>query len=209
MRLTGFVAKAPLVGVMLAASVLTLAAGCGGNDDESVPGQTTKSTVPFDRAFIDAMVPHHEQAIEMARSAKSAGLVESKLVNIANSIVSSQQVETAQMKEWRAAWFDSDAIDPEGGASLGLTMEQMGMSGAMDFSFEDDVDAAFAKAMTAHHQGAIEMANLALEQGQHAEIRTLAGEIVQAQQEEIDFMKRFSAGGGHGVDDVMNHLPLG
>jgi uncharacterized protein (DUF305 family) len=57
-----------------------------------------------DRAFIDAMIPHHRSAIEMAQVA----LEESenpKIKELAENIVSAQQEEIEQMQEWREAWY--------------------------------------------------------------------------------------------------------
>jgi uncharacterized protein (DUF305 family) len=65
---------------MVAAAALgTLAlSACGGGDEEGVadsrPRTDSSSAVPFDLAFIDAMVPHHRAAIEMATAAKKRGL---------------------------------------------------------------------------------------------------------------------------------------
>jgi uncharacterized protein (DUF305 family) len=50
-------------------------------------------------------------------------------------------------------------------------------------------DAAFIADMTAHHQGAVEMAELAKDKADHAEIRTLADDIISAQEGEIATMK--------------------
>ena len=55
-----------------------LAAGCGGDDDELA----SSGAVPLDQAFIDAMVPHHQDAIEMAEAAKARGLSEPDLEGI-------------------------------------------------------------------------------------------------------------------------------
>jgi len=59
---------------------------------------------PFDKAFIDAMIPHHQSAIEMAQVA----LEKSKNPNIkelAEDIVSAQQQEIEQMTRWRQQWY--------------------------------------------------------------------------------------------------------
>ena len=60
---------------VLLAAVALVAAGCGGGDDdtEQAGGEQTvvSGQVPFDQAFIDAMVPHHREAIEMAKAAQS------------------------------------------------------------------------------------------------------------------------------------------
>ncbi len=50
-------------------------------------------------------------------------------------------------------------------------------------------DVAFAKGMTAHHQGAIEMAKTELKYGKDPEMRTLAENIIKTQQPEIDQMQ--------------------
>jgi uncharacterized protein (DUF305 family) len=52
-------------------------AAVGGESSSPEPsGDSTASSsvVPFDQAFIDAMVPHHRNAIAMAEAAKSRGL---------------------------------------------------------------------------------------------------------------------------------------
>lgn len=66
----------------------------------------------------------------------------------------------------------------------------------------NETDAAFITDMTAHHQGAIDMAELARKHAQHTEIRELAGNIISAQKAEISVMNRIAddvhAMGGHG-----------
>jgi uncharacterized protein (DUF305 family) len=93
-----------LTGALVAALALT-ASGCGSD------GSPAAASVPFDQAFIDAMVPHHEQAIEMAKSARAAGLSEPVLVDIADAIIATQQDEIETMKGWRADWYGSAEID--------------------------------------------------------------------------------------------------
>lgn len=50
-------------------------------------------------------------------------------------------------------------------------------------------DVAFAQGMTAHHQGAIDMAKTELKYGKDPEMRRLAEAIIKAQQPEIDQMQ--------------------
>jgi uncharacterized protein (DUF305 family) len=54
-------------------------------------------------------------------------------------------------------------------------------------------DAAFAQAMIAHHQGAIDMARVILGFGSDPEIRKLAQEVITAQQGEIAFLQQWMA----------------
>ena len=184
------------------ATTLAVITGCG-KDERAATSTESTQTVPFDRAFIDGMVPHHERAIKMAGDAKDAGLTEPVLVDIANSIIGSQQSEIDRMVQWRGDWFGSSEIDPDGGEALGLSMEQMGMRDErMDFSSENDVDAAFARMMIAHHEGAIAMAQLARTQAQHKEIQALATAVIATQREEIGVMRKFVGAGEHDMSDM-------
>jgi uncharacterized protein (DUF305 family) len=63
---------------------------------------------PFDRAFIDAMVPHHEGAIAMAKELLESG-EQPALRKMAEDIIDAQTKEIAQMREWRKAWYGSAA----------------------------------------------------------------------------------------------------
>jgi uncharacterized protein (DUF305 family) len=186
----------------LAVILIALAfTGCGGDDASKgdAPSPSSSSPVPFDRSFIDAMVPHHESAIEMATSAKNAGLTQPDLIEIADNIIASQQSEIDQMRGWRDDWFGSADIDPDGASALGMSDAEMGMEhDAGEIEGAADVDAAFAQAMIPHHEGAIAMAKLAQKRGQHEEIKTLAGEIIAAQQGEIETLAKHAGGEHHG-----------
>jgi uncharacterized protein (DUF305 family) len=186
-----------IVGAVLGTAVLLLLAACGG-EDGSDPGGGGATGAEFDRAFIDAMVPHHESAIEMAEAAKEAGLTQEELIEVADAILATQQQEIDRMKEWRAEWFGSSAIDPEGAAGLGMSTEQMGMEHDADVLLRSgDVDTDFAQMMITHHQGAIDMARLALERAEHEELQELAGAIIEAQEGEISVLRPHASGMHH------------
>ncbi len=61
---------------------------------------------PFDLAFIDEMIIHHEGAIDMARAILDT-TERDELREMAEEIIEAQDVEIQQMREWRAEWFDS------------------------------------------------------------------------------------------------------
>lgn len=67
---------------------------------------------PFDRAFIDMMVPHHQGAIRMARIELARGK-NSKLKALAQAILAAQSREINQMNSWRRGWYGS--ASPAGG----------------------------------------------------------------------------------------------
>lgn len=57
----------------------------------------------------------------------------------------------------------------------------------------DAFDRAFIAEMIIHHQGAIDMARLALTQAKHQEIKDLAEDIISAQTREISQMEAWQA----------------
>jgi uncharacterized protein (DUF305 family) len=192
-----------LLAFLLLVAITLGLAGCGGDDNERAADEqptVASGEVPFDRAFIDAMVPHHQAAIEMAREAKDAGLSEPELTSIADNIITSQQAEIDKMLEWRERWFGSGEREPAAAALdvLGLSAAEAGMEhGGVDFGTVHNVDQAFAGMMIGHHTGAIRMARLAEEKAGHDEVKELAGDIIAAQQREIDVLEKYATG-GHG-----------
>jgi uncharacterized protein (DUF305 family) len=58
---------------------------------------------PFDRTFIDMMIPHHQGAIRMAGAELAKG-ENRRLRRIARAIVRDQKKEIRTMKRWREAW---------------------------------------------------------------------------------------------------------
>jgi len=58
----------------------------------------------FDLRFINAMIPHHEGALEMAKDAQSKSK-RPEIKKLAQEILSSQKVEITQMQQWRKSWY--------------------------------------------------------------------------------------------------------
>ncbi len=97
------------------------------------------------------------------------------------------------------------------GGGMGMGMMGMELEGMTDFQREnmekmmitmpammegmmhEDPDVAFACAMIAHHQGAIDMARIQLEHGEDEWIRSLSEEIIEAQVQEIAEMTQWLA----------------
>ena len=68
---------------------------------------------PFDRAFIDAMVPHHQGAVAMAKQLLKKG-EQPALRTMADDIIEAQTKEIEQMRGWRKAWYGSAGMDMGG-----------------------------------------------------------------------------------------------
>jgi uncharacterized protein (DUF305 family) len=140
-----------------------------------------------DRRFIDAMVPHHQGAIEMARVAlKNAEHEEIK--ELSRNIISSQQAEIEELKAIKKEEFGTSNVPME------MSQEQMQSMGMMDpeqLAHSKPFDKAFIDAMIPHHQSAIDMAQVASKNSDNPKIKELAENIVSAQQREIEEMKRW------------------
>jgi uncharacterized protein (DUF305 family) len=83
-----------------------IAAGMGGHQMGGMDTDLNAlaNAQPFDRAFIDAMLPHHESAVMMAKEAQTTA-EHQELKDLAGRIIASQQREIDQMKAWRAQWY--------------------------------------------------------------------------------------------------------
>ncbi|MFN2470463.1 MAG: DUF305 domain-containing protein [Gaiellaceae bacterium] len=190
--------------LLLCAAAFALA-GCGGDDESSratteAEGTAATGSVPYDQAFIDAMVPHHLAAIEMAKAARDRGLTQPDLQRIARDIISSQQREIDRMLAWREDWFGSRTLGPVLPDVLGVPEGELGMEhgGADEILGAVDVDATFATMMLPHHEGAIAMAEVARERADHDELKELAAAIISAQESEISVLEKHAGSVHHG-----------
>jgi uncharacterized protein (DUF305 family) len=147
-------------------------------------GAASGALQPFDARFIDSMIQHHQGAIDMAEMALEQAEHE-ELRAMAEDIISAQEAEIEQMREWRAEWYP-DLPETQG---MGMAMGNMMLSDDTSLPF----DRRFIEAMISHHQGAIAMARSALTQAEHEELRTLAEDIISAQEAEISQLREWNA----------------
>jgi uncharacterized protein (DUF305 family) len=151
----------------------------------------------FDLRFIDAMIPHHEGAVEMAQEALEKS-DRGEIQTLSQEIIAAQEQEIQQLQEWRQAWYpDVDDTPVMYHEAMGHTMtmteemrQSMMMSGDLGEA-DEEFDLRFINAMIPHHVGAVEMAQEALEKSDREEIRQLAQEIIDAQQQEIEQMEQW------------------
>lgn len=59
---------------------------------------------PFDKAFIEQMIPHHQMGIMMSQMAGGAASTP-EIRELAESIIDSQSAEIEQMQEWYQEWY--------------------------------------------------------------------------------------------------------
>ena len=181
--------------VLLAVGSLALA-GCGSDDDDSGSSSGPKGN-GTDRAFVAAMIPHHESAVQMAEVAVQRG--ESEFVkNLADDIIRTQNEEITTMRR------EDEALDTAGvkAGKLDVADHMMGMEGdAKELQTADPFDKAFIDMMIPHHEGAVTMAKEEIAKGGDPELKALAQEIVTAQEREIKEMKAHLGGDAEASDD--------
>ncbi|MDT5148555.1 MAG: hypothetical protein QOI01_288 [Mycobacterium sp.] len=157
---------------------------------QAQPAQSNAADV----AFATDMIPHHQQAVAMS------GLVPDRstdpaVIKLASEISAAQGPEIETMKAFLVQWSAGQDASREG---HGGTMEGMQMPGMVDdvtmtklASLKGvEFDRLFLQSMIGHHEGAISMANTEIADGVNADAKTLAKQIVTAQQAEIGHMKQ-------------------
>lgn len=204
-----------LAGVAAAtAAVLAVAAGCGGADHGSSTGGHDAGGAPpagasaqpgaernqADITFAQSMIPHHQQALQMATAAETKAS-NPQVKALAAKIKEAQGPEIEQMTQWLATWGAAAAPMPTGdphggghdsGAMPGMmTAEEMARFGAAGGA---EFDRMFLDMMIEHHRGAVEMAKTEQRQGLDPHAKALAVTIEQAQAAEIAEMEKLLAG---------------
>ncbi len=189
-----------MIAVLLAAILATFILKDGNSMEESMghdmgshsSGSSDSSSTRFtgaDTMFLQMMIPHHQQAIDISEIALKKSK-NAELLNLATVIIRDQRSEITQMK----AWLD------EAGASEDMGHSAHGMGGMLDD--EDlaalekatgrDFDTLWLKGMIQHHDGAIHMSEM-IKDASNLEIKAFGEKIVQDQSTQITQMKKMLA----------------
>ena len=73
--------------------------------------------------------------------------------------------------------------------SMNMLSDMSMMSSSLKGLKGDEFDKRFISEMVTHHEGAVDMAELALTNAKHQEVKTMAQNIISAQTKEIDEMQ--------------------
>jgi len=172
--------------ILLALVAAVLLAACNQGGQQQGTGTAAAAPNDADVTFTQNMIPHHQQAIDMAKLV-DLRTKRPELRSLADRITVSQGQEITLMQGWLQTW--GKPATPEGTDHGAMQMPGM-MSeadmGQLRLSSHEDFDLAFVDMMAAHHEGAIEMATTELRDGSLPEVKRLAQQIIDAQQAEID-----------------------
>lgn len=155
--------------------------GMGGRD---LPADVNAADV----MFVEMMIPHHEQAIEMADLVLDTPGIDPAVIDLATEIKAAQGPEIEQMERWLDDWgmpSMSGGHGGHGGMDGMLSDEELQRLADAE---GDEATRLFLEGMIEHHEGAIDMADDVIDDGDNADVRRLAEIIITAQQAEIDLM---------------------
>lgn len=189
-----------LVMVVVMSFLAVAFSACGGDDNpaiEAPDGDESSESASdghndADVAFAQRMIPHHEQAIEMADMVLERG-ASAEVKALATRIKEAQGPEIELMRGWLEQWGE-DTTNAEPHAGMGSSDEPTMMTDAdmddLEKASGAELDKLFLEMMIRHHEGAIAMAETEVSDGEFPDAVKLAKQIMQAQDAEIDEMRR-------------------
>lgn len=185
-----------LVGCVAAAGLAV--AGCGGS--QLAQGREG------DIAFAQQMIPHHQQAVEMAEIALSKDDAPKAVTELAREVRREQGPEIVLMRSWLDEWGAEELPHTGAGGESGGDAEAEGdhehlMSGmatgeqmvALAEAQGEEFESLWLELMIAHHEGAVEMASQVGATTEDPEVAALAAAVVSGQSEEIERMQDLRA----------------
>lgn len=190
-----------LVSSVLAAALVQ--AGCSqtgsmngmdhGTGADPSPSEVSTEFNAADEMFVTMMIPHHEQAVEMAEMLLAKNGINQDVVALAERIQAAQGPEIDTMTSWLDAWgvepVDSTADGMEGMDHGGDGMMSDEDMAALDAAEGADAARLFLEQMIQHHEGAIDMASQEVSNGLNPDAVALASKIVDDQTAEIAEME--------------------
>ncbi len=173
----------PVIAGLVALIMVMALAGCSkdaskGMDHEGHSSMASGDLTGDDIMFLQMMIPHHQQAIDMSDLALTRSS-DSELLALAKDIRDGQGAEIVKMK----AWLDKAGEDLDPGHSMGHDMGGMlsdSELAALEAATGKSFDLLWLKGMTGHHDGAIDMAAM-IEDADNDEIKSFGQAIVTSQ----------------------------
>ena len=185
----------------LGVAAVVMLAGCGAADPGESAAGSSGSEVSgehndADVMFAQMMIPHHEQAVQMSDVVLAKEGLSPEITELATQVKDAQAPEIETMTGWLDAWGEPveghhmESADGDDGMDGMLSEDQMG---ELEAAEGEEAARMFLESMTAHHNGAVDMAQEEIENGENPEAIALAEDIVETQEAEIEEMKELLA----------------
>jgi uncharacterized protein (DUF305 family) len=152
---------------------------------------TNSGLLGSDVMFLEMMIPHHQQAVDISELAISRS-TDTELVALAKKIRDEQAAEIIQMKDWLAAGGDSSMMGHRMIHSMGDGMGGMlteSELNTLDSLSGSKFDIYWLNGMIAHHEGALHMVTM-IKDSNRSEIQNFGEEIISIQTAEIEQMRK-------------------
>ena len=130
--------------------------------------------VKDDQSFIEAMIPHHQEAVDSSNQILIS-TQDPELKTFVQNVISAQTKEINEMKTWYKQWYGKDYTD---------SSNYQAMMGGMNNKTGSELDQEYIKGMIQHHAGAIQMAKKIQTITKRAEVTKLASDIIISQTRE-------------------------
>ena len=177
---------------LLGATVISFAVNRDGDhmDDNGMGGRMNTSTTltkytGADIMFLQMMIPHHQQAVDISNLAMKTSK-DAELLALAKKIAADQAAEIIQMQ----AWLNDANVN----AGMGHSMDGMGGMlndaelSALNAETGTKFDLLWLKGMTGHHDGAIHMTTM-IRDASNPDIKAFGEKVVADQKAQIEQMK--------------------
>ncbi len=189
--------KTGIFSIIILALVVTIAVMAIGSDRHNgVPGihkdgmhsgdkSTSSKLSGADVMFLQMMIPHHQQAVDISELAITKSK-DAELIALATVIRDGQAGEIIQMKNWLEE-AGSDMDMGHAGHDMGGMLTESELS-ALKASQGSAFDRLWLEGMTNHHNGALHMTTM-ISDAQNPELRKFAEEIIEVQSAQNAQMK--------------------
>jgi uncharacterized protein (DUF305 family) len=177
----------------------TMLSACGGSPDRhGAPSSTDQSSEQADHnaddiAFARNMIPHHQQAVQMAQMVPT-NTTNPRVIALADRIITTQAPGIQALRTFLMEWQDLQGHDAQGTDSTGVGMVDQATMDKLQSLTGPGFDRLWLTSMIDHHRGAIAMAQDEVAHGCNADVIYLARSIIATQQPEIDEMKQMLGG---------------
>ena len=156
-----------------------------GHHNSSTHNSTQGDYTGADIMFLQMMIPHHQQAVDISNLALKTSK-DAELLALATTIRDAQTSEIAQMKSWLE--------DAGAGLDMGHSMD--GMGGMLDdaelsvlaAATGKNFDVLWLKGMIGHHDGAIHMTTM-IRDASNKDIKAFGENVIKDQSEQITQME--------------------
>ena len=146
----------------------------------------------FNRAdvmFMNMMIVHHDQAIQMAELSENRTDNEN-ILELSENISEAQKRENEQMTSWLNQLGYERPVRGHRMAGMASRSEMTELRN----SNGSEYDKLFAELMITHHRGGIQMAENFVDRGENPELKEMEKEMIKAQTNEVEKMQSWQGG---------------